>query len=197
MNAPITIGVEHVADEGFVIDDEEKAAWAVSMIRARRRHCMDLESQHAVRMQKAARELEIAEAILGPQLEQWARAELKRKRGREKHVDVATGRLQFRHREGGIRITDAKAIAEFAASVPGAFRDQVTQILVMETIRQAVAERWFNDMRAKLAELAAQGVDGTEAFNRANEYANGKLPRGSANEPSGDAFSVIDGGDTK
>lgn len=197
MNAPITIGVEHVADEDFVIDDEEKAAWAVSVIRARRRHCMDLEGQHAVRLQKAARELEHAEAFLGPQLEQWARSELKRKRGNDKHVDVATGRLQFRHRAGGIRITDEKAIAAFAANVPGAFRDQVTKILVMETLKKAIAERWFNDMRAKLAELAEQGVDGGEAFGRASEYADGNLPRGSANEPIGETFSVIDGGDTK
>lgn len=200
MNAPITVGIEDAAPEGFIVDDEDKAAWAVSVIRARRRHIADLEEQHAARIAKAGRELESAERLFLPQLEAFARAELKRQGPRApRHVDVATGRLQFTHRSGGIKITDEKAIMAFAELLPEGVREVVERRIDKERVKLGLGVVYTKAMAEALAEIGASSAppDGVTALAMAMEKAAAALPAGATVTEDRDDFKIVSGGDDR
>lgn len=200
MNAPITVGVDEVlAPGGFEIDNEERASWAVSVIRARRRHLADLEEQHAVRIAKAARELAHAEAVLMPQLEAYARAEIKRSRVPTRHVDVATGRLQLRSRPPGWKVTDDAKVLAFARSLkPEAIRRQVLEGIDLERVKHGAAMLFTKTTAEELEALLKSHphLDGNSTLDVADARARAKLAEaGIEMVAAGETFHVGSGSD--
>lgn len=203
MNAPqtppITVGIEEPAPAGFEVVDEDSAAWAVSVIRARRRHLADLEEQYIARATKAKRELERAEQFFMPLLERWARSELRNQGARApRHVDVATGRLQFRKREGGIKISDDAAVMEFARKLeetaPGVIVKQVKEGIDRERLKAGLAALFSGELAKKLMELAPI-VNPDERMGLAMDAAIKALPAGVTFVEPGDDFRIVSGGD--
>lgn len=123
------------AREPFVIDDAEKASWAVDKILIARERLERVKRQYQAALDAAELEVRDAEAFFLPQLEAWYDANPPRK---GKTVRLTTGNLSRRTVPGGPRIVNDGACLEWARAqgIPGLIR--VTESLSRTAVNEYV-----------------------------------------------------------
>jgi len=139
VNAPITIDDDDIemplAPEGWVVDTEERAAWAADVILSHEERIERIERQHLKVMLRAQREFDRARAFFVPQLRAWAAAHPPAK---GKTIHLTTGSLAFRTKPGGVRVEDEAACLEWAEDhLPEAIARSVTRKLDVKAAKTA------------------------------------------------------------
>jgi hypothetical protein len=108
---PVELEAPDETPNGWVVDSEDKAAWATDVVLSKRERLARLEAQTQHLLHLARVDLERAEGFFLPQLRAFAEAHPPKK-GRTIHL--ATGSLAFRCVPGGARVKDPKACMAWA-----------------------------------------------------------------------------------
>ena len=122
---------------GWVIDSEERAAWAVDRILAARERLDRITRQTTVLLSGAESEVARTEENFLPQLQHWLTENPPRK-GRT--VQLGTGSVSLRRVSGGVRVVNADAAVAWAREhLPGAI---ARKVVTSERIVAADLERF-------------------------------------------------------
>jgi hypothetical protein len=97
--------------EGFHIDDEAKASWAVRKIVETRAHAARVKEWAARELQRAELDEQWLLRRFGPELEAWLRGELKRRGGRRRSVSLPDGTLGIRQQPARLEVVDELRLA--------------------------------------------------------------------------------------
>lgn len=105
------IDEEPVAPEGFVIDTEEKAAWAVDKILALEERIVRVQTQFEKNSTRLEKELARSLEYFAPLLEGYFAANPPKK---GKTIHLATGDLAMKQTPSGVRVVDENAAIAWA-----------------------------------------------------------------------------------
>ena len=122
--------------EPFVIDDADKASWAVDKILIARERLERVKAQFQAAVHEAQQEVVDAEAFFLPQLEAWYNANPPRK---GKSIKLPHGTVGKRTVPGGPRVVDETAVLEWARreGIPGLIK--ITESVSRAAVKEYVA----------------------------------------------------------
>ena len=96
--------------EGFHIDDEAKASWAVRKIVEAQAYGRRVQEWSALELRRAEREEQWLLRRFGPELEAWLRAQLQRQGGRRRSVALPGGTVGLRKQPPRLEVQDELAL---------------------------------------------------------------------------------------
>lgn len=110
---------ELLGEHRFVIDSEDRAAWAVNKLLG-----YDEEAERvALQAQRMIDDIKKKRAsFLGrfeEELRAWLSKELNGRKGKKRSVDLLTGRIGFRRKPGGFRVKQEEAVLAWALEQKG------------------------------------------------------------------------------
>ena len=169
--------------EGFQIDDEAKASWAVRKIVEVRAHAARGKEWAARELQRAELDEQWLLRRFGPELEAWLRAELKRRGGRRRSVALPDGTLGIRQQPARLEMVDELRLAVWCERhLPEALRVTIEA----EGALALELARWHRSHRGD-ARLKQQVM--REPLNH-HVGESGELPDGAALRPAEERFYV-------
>lgn len=177
------VGTDVQVPDGFHIDDEANASWAVRKIVEVRAHAERVKRWAERELRRSERDEEWLLRRFGPELEAWLRAELRRRGGRRRSVALPDGTLGLRQQPPKLEIVEEPtALAWCERHLPHAMRVCVES----EGMTALELARWQRQHEED-ARLKRQVL--REPLTR-HVAESGELPDGCALRPAEDRFYV-------
>jgi hypothetical protein len=174
-------GVE--VPEGFHVDDEPKASWAVRKIVEVRAHAERVKRWAERELHRSQRDEAWLMRRFGPELEAWLREELRRRGGRRRSIALPDGTLGLRQQPPKLEVVEEPVVAAWCERhLPEAVR------VCVESEGAAALElaRWQR-RHEEDARLRRQVLREPLARHAAE---SGELPEGCSLRPAEDRFYV-------
>jgi phage host-nuclease inhibitor protein Gam len=147
-DAEVDIEVLKTVPKAFCIEDEKSANWLVRKIMNARAYASRVKEWAEQEQRRAEREEKTLLYLFGRQIEDWARVEIEKLKGKRKSLNLPAGVVGFRQIKPCLQVDDEAAVIRWASeNLPAA-------VTVIERLSRSELKQYFE----KTGETPVEGV---------------------------------------